>query len=724
MSTTNSLDDTKDSSNKQGEWTHINGTNHFLPSEEEAGDRGVDISVVSKGTVDFPIGNFTKDGRYLAVVSPNEGEKLNTEGAVYLKRMPLSCGKGKETNGDEKKNSNQLPSKAVDKVTCLAISYEEDDSSSKTSKRRKKVSETSQVIVAVGFLRGEVGFHKMGGFADLEALNGYAPNVLAHNRRQVTAICFSKDSKTMFSSGHDSHIVVWERSSFNSPPYPKKSILHQKNQNVSFVACNENGTKVAVADTEITLYDVHSEEKILKLRGHANPVSGLSFILDDAFLISCSNRENNAYVWDCRQQNIENNISMDSALEMDDKHGNDKAVNGGTTNKKNLPKLKRSRSTESKFLPRNAALVLSSKCPTRNVTVLSTETNETCIAASTQVDGSILGFILSFDNIRKNSLQSSSLRQSPQFCVMPSSEDDAVFSFTIDKSGKYIISEGRIHKLSPRTNSGILQTGNAFSYVEQSSGRLAKHLQEEREAKVLNDLQVPINVVQASHIRYNTNKLDGTQMFPEGEGEQTLEAKLSNLGVGESQSNSRATRDEEQGNSSVIKQHDSTFIRRDSDSSKRILEQAIIHHDHKLLEKVLTSVTDRKHIQRTVSRLNISYVVPLLRELVLRFESSPGRAKSLLVWIRCIMLQHAGFLSSTGEVVNELMRLHQIIEERVGVFQNILELEGRLELIIAHGRKTSESETNWSHEQPPMFEYDEVSSSRSSQDSDAEVPSD
>jgi U3 small nucleolar RNA-associated protein 5 len=81
--------------------------------------------------------------------------------------------------------------------------------------------------------------------------------------------------------------------------------------------------------------------------------------------------------------------------------------------------------------------------------------------------------------------------------------------------------------------------------------------------------------------------------------------------------------------------------------------------------------------------MNPSDALDFLKDLVYKLKSSPGRAISILPWIRAVLLQHASYIMSEEASLIVLNTLYQMIDSRVSVFRPILQLSGRLDLIIS-----------------------------------------
>merc|ERR1711976_235444 len=62
------------------------------------------------------------------------------------------------------------------------------------------------------------------------------------------------------------------------------------------------------------------------------------------------------------------------------------------------------------------------------------------------------------------------------------------------------------------------------------------------------------------------------------------------------------------------------------------------------------------------------------------------RKEHLLVWIRGLIVNHAGYLMIFSNVREQLMMLLENIDEKISNYQSLLILFGRLDLIIAQTR--------------------------------------
>lgn len=120
-----------------------------------------------------------------------------------------------------------------------------------------------------------------------------------------------------------------------------------------------------------------------------------------------------------------------------------------------------------------------------------------------------------------------------------------------------------------------------------------------------------------------------------------------------------------------------------ADSSAVLLTQALKNEDNALLEDCL-SCRDHALITNTVRRLPVTSVLPFLKQVSNRVRSKPGRASTLVFWIRAVLTEHTAYLTSVPAAGGVLAELFQAADARLGNFDRFLKLQGRLDLIMAH----------------------------------------
>mmetsp|Transcript_12358 Transcript_12358/g.37692 ORF Transcript_12358/g.37692 Transcript_12358/m.37692 type:complete len:605 (+) Transcript_12358:156-1970(+) len=144
-----------------------------------------------------------------------------------------------------------------------------------------------------------------------------------------------------------------------------------------------------------------------------------------------------------------------------------------------------------------------------------------------------------------------------------------------------------------------------------------------------------------------------------------------------------------------------------ADSVVAVIAQALQTKDGSMLETALSSVRSKTSITSTVSKLPAESVVPFLSEISARIRTKPRRAAALSVWLRAVVTEHAGLLSSSGgaNVSNTLTKLSDCIEERVRMHRRLAMLEGRLELVLAQADRVNKVASSGVDEDEPMVDY-------------------
>lgn len=128
-------------------------------------------------------------------------------------------------------------------------------------------------------------------------------------------------------------------------------------------------------------------------------------------------------------------------------------------------------------------------------------------------------------------------------------------------------------------------------------------------------------------------------------------------------------------------------------SLQTVLVQALHSGDAGLLEACLQH-SKIDVINNTVRRLPTEYLIPLLIDLITKFQEKPGRAPALLIWIKSILLIHTAYLMTVPDLVGKLSNFYQALDTRLGVFPKLLALRGRLDIVQSQVNVKSYSNIN------------------------------
>ncbi|KAL5254554.1 hypothetical protein ACHWQZ_G014114 [Mnemiopsis leidyi] len=125
------------------------------------------------------------------------------------------------------------------------------------------------------------------------------------------------------------------------------------------------------------------------------------------------------------------------------------------------------------------------------------------------------------------------------------------------------------------------------------------------------------------------------------------------------------------------------------DSLAQMLIQSLTAQDHALLEEVLhykKSVT----VEKTLGRLPISHVIPLILAITEKIEAKPSRGGELNIWLRQLFITHRSYLLSSPDVAAQLQPLYKLIDMQLNNYPKLTKLQGKLELLLQEKKSDEE----------------------------------
>ncbi|XP_006990765.1 WD repeat-containing protein 43 [Peromyscus maniculatus bairdii] len=149
-----------------------------------------------------------------------------------------------------------------------------------------------------------------------------------------------------------------------------------------------------------------------------------------------------------------------------------------------------------------------------------------------------------------------------------------------------------------------------------------------------------------------------------------------------------------------------------------LLTQGLESNDLEMLNKVLQT-RNINLIKKTVLRMPLHAVIPLLQELTKRLQGHPNSAVLMVQWLKCVLTIHASYLSTLPDLVHQLGTLYQLMESRVKTFQKLSHLHGKLILLITQVTASEKMKKVPSPGQKAKLVYEEESSE---EESDDEIP--
>ncbi|GAA5803209.1 hypothetical protein EDC94DRAFT_549734 [Helicostylum pulchrum] len=88
-----------------------------------------------------------------------------------------------------------------------------------------------------------------------------------------------------------------------------------------------------------------------------------------------------------------------------------------------------------------------------------------------------------------------------------------------------------------------------------------------------------------------------------------------------------------------------------------------------------------EEIRNKVRRLPLDNVLPLLQELLAKFDVQQARDTELTEWIKTVLLIHTAYFMTLPEIVERLSNLYKELDDRLTVYPKLLAMHGRLDLI-------------------------------------------
>lgn len=136
-----------------------------------------------------------------------------------------------------------------------------------------------------------------------------------------------------------------------------------------------------------------------------------------------------------------------------------------------------------------------------------------------------------------------------------------------------------------------------------------------------------------------------------------------------------------------------TQLRIPVNSLAQTLIQALNSSDHQLLETCLIQ-SNKQLIANTIQRIPTALVHNLIEHLILGLNKKRGgagegsavssvrRTRTLIEWVRQLLLVHMSYLITIPALVSKLTLLHSSLQKRLNLHSKLLSLNGRLDLIL------------------------------------------
>ncbi|KAI4804085.1 hypothetical protein KUCAC02_025727 [Chaenocephalus aceratus] len=146
-----------------------------------------------------------------------------------------------------------------------------------------------------------------------------------------------------------------------------------------------------------------------------------------------------------------------------------------------------------------------------------------------------------------------------------------------------------------------------------------------------------------------------------------------------------------------------------TDNFAVLLVQGLESNDASILNKVFQTRKEMV-IKKTVARLPLPAVLPLVEELTKRLQGHPFTAVLMVRWLKAVLMHHTSYLASLPDLVTQLGVLYHMIESRVKMFHKLTKLHGKLHLLMTQVATSDSSNTVTEVDHTAKLVYEEESS--------------
>ncbi|KAM9842007.1 WD repeat-containing protein 43 [Aulostomus maculatus] len=160
-----------------------------------------------------------------------------------------------------------------------------------------------------------------------------------------------------------------------------------------------------------------------------------------------------------------------------------------------------------------------------------------------------------------------------------------------------------------------------------------------------------------------------------------------------------------------------------TDNFAVLLVQGLESSDASLLNKVFQTRKEMV-IKKTVARLPLPAVLPLVEEITRRLQGHPFTAFLMVRWLKAVLMHHTSYLASLPDLVTQLGVLYHMIESRVKMFHKLTKLHGKLYLLMTQVAINDHGNTVTDVDHTAKLVYEEESSDEDDASGDEGLPGD
>ncbi|KAF9919522.1 WD repeat-containing protein 43 [Linnemannia zychae] len=540
------------------------------------------------------------------------------------------------------------------------------------SKKKKGVSAAGSrsPVLALGHTNGQISIYSLAHGHVLHQLSG------SHTGK-VNDFCFTNSGTRGFSAGEDGLICEWD-----IVQGVEMSKFHADNKSVKKIQLDHEENMLLTAGHSMKLWDLETREVIKSFTGHASSVTNVVFSANDKFLATTAEQDRFINLWDCTRDNQqEGNIT---ALTLDNTV------------------------THIDISPNNAVLAISEEG------TAGLWQNAQTASGTSSVGGKA----------------SKKKRYTTRACdclikIESSRGNKAVIPLlggVFTPQGQMILARGSnikpvFEKIDFQNEDGslkekelILTRAPVTGFLMDESEQTASNIKATKKSYD----ETTVTVVGAADFALATPAL-AEEDLSEEEGSEAEEKDAAEL---EGQTMAEKLKDLT-AETTGKKSKQNKYSTPKANSLQQMLIQALHSNDLQLLEACLT-FNNVEVIRNTIRRLPTAYVIPFLTQVIHKFQQKPSRGEALLEWIKAVMLIHTAYLMTVPDLVKKLSNFYQTLDSRVSVYDRLVDLHGRLDVVMSRVEIRHQDPDDTRNEAQTVYREDEDDDEEEDEEMDLE----
>ncbi|XP_066467738.1 WD repeat-containing protein 43 [Tiliqua scincoides] len=529
-------------------------------------------------------------------------------------------------------------------------------------KRKSEAVEASEQLdlLAIGTAVGSILLYS--------TIKGELQSKLNGHDSKINCVRWHQDNGCLYSCSDDKHIVEW-----NTQTCKVKCKWKGDNSSVSSLCISPDGKMLLSAGRSIKLWDLETKEVYRHFTGHATAISTLMFItarppnenqpfdgITGLYFLSGAVHDRFLSVWQVRSERKEKNAVMTFSI-------TDEPVHIDLT------------VSESKEEPVKLAVV----CRDGQLHIFEQVLNGYCkkpLTAKCTIQIATPG-------------EGGDSTPRPVPCLAA--------TFCLDKESLLLVFGNSLQPIIERvpldtTESHICLVRDVWKTLALTTEMAVTKVKTpivNSEVKVL----VPGIPGHSATMKSSSCRKENETKRKPGDKEESIEDRLGAMDI------------------DVMKVKPSTGGLPKTDNYAVLLVQGLESNDPEILNKILQIRKDAE-VKKTVARMPVHAVMPLLHELTKRLQGHPYSAAQMVRWLKFVLIIHASYLATLPDLVPQLGMLYQLMESRVKTLQKLSRLNGKLYLLITQVAALEQAQDGTDVKQTAKLVYEEESSEEGSDD--------